>query len=199
MTYTPSTDLLALLRNTANGERVTSVPGLDWVVAALARAGLITLVVSQTAPTVNQAITAWFKPNIPSWTAEGVLFLWNGTAYAPATPALWNQVISSSGSATLNYVTINALGTGAYAAQPADDVILIKSGVGAPFTVNVDWSARTKKLTVVDSGLGALANNITIVPKAGQTQMGTLNYQYPIDSNGGSITLTPLPDGSGAY
>jgi hypothetical protein len=199
MAYTTSTDLLALLRNTGNGERLTSMPGLDYVIVALARAGLINLVVSQAAPATGQATTVWFRPNVPSWAAEGVVFLWNGTTYVLATPALWNQVISASGAAALNYVTITAFGTGAYAAQPADDVILLKAGIGAPFTINVNWAARTKKLTVVDSGMGALANNISVTPSVGQTQMSVLNYTYPIDSNGGSITLTPLPDGSGAY
>jgi hypothetical protein len=198
MAYTTSTDLLALLRNTGNGERVTSMPGLDYVIVALARAGLINLVVSQAAPVVGQATTVWFRPNVPSWAAEGVVFLWNGTSYVLATPALWGQVISASGGA-LNYITISAFGTGSYAAQPADDVILIRAGVAAPFTINVNWAARTKKLTVVDSGVGALANNISVTPAAGQTQMSVLNYTYLIDSNGGSITLTPLPDGSGAY
>jgi hypothetical protein len=199
MSFSPTTDFLSLLRQTSGGVRTDRMPGLDWVVVALARAGLINLYVGQTAPVTNQAVTAWFQPSVPSWAAEGALFLWNGSVYVPATPALWNQIISSSGAAVLNYVTINAFGTGSYVAQPADDVILIKAGVAAPFMVNVNWAARTKKLTVVDSGVGALTNNISVTPSAGQTQMSVLNYTYPIDSNGGNITLTPLPDGSGAY
>lgn len=85
-------------------------------------------------------------------------------------------------------------------AVPANvDVLIVKQLVAAPFTATVDWSLRAKPLTIVDGKPDALVNNITVTPAAGQTQMGTVNYSYIIDSNGGSITLTPLPDGTGAY
>lgn len=84
-----------------------------------------------------------------------------------------------------------------YAAQPTDDILLVYA---VPFTVNVNWSARVNPLRIVDqSGAASVATPITITPSAGQTQMATVNYSYPIDGNGGSITLTPLPDGTGAY
>lgn len=86
-----------------------------------------------------------------------------------------------------------------YAASPSDEVLIVKQAAGAPFTVTVDWSTRTKPLRVVDGKGDALVNNITITPAAGQTQMAAVNYSYVIDSNGSSITLTPLPDGTGAY
>ena len=85
------------------------------------------------------------------------------------------------------------------AAQPNDEVLIVNQTAGAPFTVNVDWSTRTKPLRIVDGKGDAATNNITITPAAGQTQLATVNYSYIIDGNGGSITLTPLPDGSGAY
>jgi hypothetical protein len=88
---------------------------------------------------------------------------------------------------------------GPYAALPTDEVLIIKQAVAAAFTVTVDWSQRTKALRIVDGKGDAAANNITITPALGQTQMATLNYSYKIDGNGGSITLTPLPDGTGAY
>lgn len=88
---------------------------------------------------------------------------------------------------------------GPYTALPTDEVLIVKQTVGAAFTVNVDWSGRTKPLRVVDGKGDALTNNITITPAAGQTQLASVNYSYIIDGNGGSITLTPLPDGSGAY
>lgn len=93
-------------------------------------------------------------------------------------------------------VLVNA---GPYAAQPGDDVLIIKQGVGAPFNVTVDWSARNKPLTIVDGKGDASVNNITITPAAGQTQLAIVNYVYTIDGNGGSVTLTPLPDSTGAY
>lgn len=88
---------------------------------------------------------------------------------------------------------------GPYAALPTDDVLIVKQAVGAPFTINVDWSARVKPLQVVDGKGDAQANNISIVPVAGQTQLARLNYVYKIAGNGGSVILSPLPDGSGAY
>ena len=88
---------------------------------------------------------------------------------------------------------------GPQAAQPADDVIIIKQAVAAAFNLTVDWSARTKPLRVVDGRGDAAVNNITITPTAGQSQLAQVNYVYTIDQNGGSIILTPLPDGTGAY
>lgn len=86
-----------------------------------------------------------------------------------------------------------------YAALPTDEVLIVKQGAANAFTVNVDWSARTKPLRVVSGDTVANFANITITPALGQTQMATVNYSYVIDSSGGSITLTPLPDFSGAY
>lgn len=88
---------------------------------------------------------------------------------------------------------------GPYAALPGDDVLIVKQLIAAAFTVTVDWSQRSKPLRVVDGKGDAAANNITITPAAGQSQMATVNFSYVIDGNGGSITLTPLPDGTGAY
>lgn len=88
---------------------------------------------------------------------------------------------------------------GPYAALPEDDVLIIKQTVAAPFTVTVDWSARTRPLRVVDGKGDASVNNITITPAAGQSQLAVVNYSYVIDGNGGSVILTPLPDHSGAY
>jgi hypothetical protein len=88
---------------------------------------------------------------------------------------------------------------GPQAAQPADDVIIIKQAVAAPFVLTVDWSQRTKPLMVVDGKGDAGVNNITITPAAGQTQLATVNFSYVIAGNGGNVVLTPLPDGSGAY
>jgi hypothetical protein len=88
---------------------------------------------------------------------------------------------------------------GPYTSLPTDDVLIVNQTAGAPFTVNVDWSTRQKPLRVVDGKGDANTNNITITPAAGQTQLASVNYSYIIDGNGGSITLTPLPNGTGAY
>jgi hypothetical protein len=87
-----------------------------------------------------------------------------------------------------------------YAALPNDEVLIInRTGGGAPFTVTVDWAGRTKPLRVVDGKGDASVNNISITPAVGQTQLALVNYVYKIQSNGGSIILTPLPDNSGSY
>jgi hypothetical protein len=98
MSYTPATDFLALIRSTTDGAEIAQAPTLDIVLAALARAGLFTLYVGQTAPTSNQTTTAWLQPAQPSWTAEGTLWLWNATAaaYQLATPALFFQFLQAS-------------------------------------------------------------------------------------------------------
>ena len=84
-----------------------------------------------------------------------------------------------------------------YTALPTDEVLLIEN---VPFTVNVDWSMRTKALRVVDqSGEASPATPIAITPAAGQTQLAAVNFSYLIDGAGGSITLTPLPTANGAY
>jgi hypothetical protein len=86
-----------------------------------------------------------------------------------------------------------------YAAQRGDDTLIVKQVTGAPFTITVDWSTRSRPLTIVDGKGDAATNNITITPASGQSQLASVNFSYVIDGNGGSITLTPLPDGSGAY
>lgn len=99
MAYNPATDFLGLVRIIGSSIRSEYMPGLDWVVEALARMGMFSLSVGQTAPTVNQASTFWLKPAQPSWLAEGTLFIWNPvtTRYEQATAALWQAFLSPSG------------------------------------------------------------------------------------------------------
>ena len=91
MVYDPTKDFVALWRASGGQVSKTEMPGLDFTIAALARAGLITLVSSATAPVANQATTAWLHTATPSSSAEGALNLWNATtsAYAAATPGLF--------------------------------------------------------------------------------------------------------------
>jgi hypothetical protein len=117
---------------------------------------------------------------------------------------IWNAVTNTFALIPLSAVFSSKVtkiltAAGPYAALPTDEVLIVKQTVAAAFTVTVDWSARTKPLRVVDGKGDAAFNNITITPVAGQTQLATVNYSYVIDGNGGSITLTPLPDNSGAY
>lgn len=98
MAYNPTTDFVALWRLVAGTASKTSMPGLDFVVAALGRAGLINVSISGTAPVANQSTTAWFKPAVPSTGAEGALFLWDKLTglYAAATPSLLIAFLQAS-------------------------------------------------------------------------------------------------------
>lgn len=97
MAYNPATDFLALWRNSGGNVSKLEVPGLDYVIAALARAGFFTLSVSATAPVVNQSTTAWLQTDVPSWSGEGAFFLWDKitTAYLPATAGLFLQLMEA--------------------------------------------------------------------------------------------------------
>lgn len=110
MTYNPATDFLSLWRNIAGQVSKVEIPGLDFVVAALARASLITLSVSATAPVSNQPTTAWLKTAVPSNSAEGALMLWNttGAQYVAATPALFIALLeASAGQSGVSWWTAN--------------------------------------------------------------------------------------------
>lgn len=98
MAYNPLTDFVALARTTPNGVRLEQMPGLDFVIAALARAGMFNLSTGTTAPVANQATTAWLKFAANSWSAESAMYLWDvGTlSYVPATPALWQALFEAS-------------------------------------------------------------------------------------------------------
>lgn len=141
--------------------------------------------------TIAPDYTAFAKNTSVADPANSYLQVWN------ALTGVYTLVPISYAATIKSVRTLTAAGP--YAALPADEVLIVKQAVGAPFTVTVDWSTRTKPLRVVDGKGDALANPITITPAAGQTQLATVNYSYVIDGNGGSITLTPLPDGSGAY
>lgn len=99
MPYNPSSDLVGLWRAISGGVEKGEMPGLDFVVAAMSRAGLMRTVTSQTAPTVNQSTTAWFKPAAQSFASEGTLFLWDPSLnmYVPATPELFHGGSSGGG------------------------------------------------------------------------------------------------------
>lgn len=98
MAYNPSTDFVGLWRNIAGSLSKLEMPGLDFVVAAMARAGMLSVAVSATAPVANQSTTAWLNAAVPSTSAEGQLFLWDpiATAYAAATPKLLLYTLQAS-------------------------------------------------------------------------------------------------------
>jgi len=135
---------------------------------------------------VDLDYTRFSSLNVATNPALTVVLAWDGTSFF--------TLPVSGVAASKQYKTVAA--SGAYTALPTDDVII---ATVPPLTVNVDWSSRFKSLTVVDGSGGASTNNITIVPAAGQTQLAIVDYHVIIDGNGASVTLTPLPAGTGAY
>lgn len=78
------------------------------------------------------------------------------------------------------------------------DIIVIKKTVGAATTVTLPNAAdRIKPVKIVDGKGDALTNNVTVVPQSGESIAGTVDYHWIIDSNGGSVRLTPLAAGDG--
>jgi len=97
MTYNPTTDFVGLWRAVTGGAQKAEMPGLDFVVDVLSRSGLFNITISGTEPASNQSTTMWFRPATPSYSAEGILYLWNGSAYVVATPALCNDYLAAVG------------------------------------------------------------------------------------------------------
>jgi hypothetical protein len=197
MSYAPTIDFLALLRTTAAGVTNARVPGLDYVVAALVRAGMFQLSVSQTAPIVNQSTTAWLKPALPSWTAEGVLFLWNVRTlkYEIATPALWTALLGAIASgysfqlATAAANTILA-GTSLLAVQRAGPVTtsLVLPNLAA------QWIS-TRRLQIVDFSTAVTGHTITLTTADGATIMQKTSWGlFSSADQLAGVMLQPTPD-----
>lgn len=192
MSYSATTDFLALLRQTSGGVRTERMPGLDYVVLALARAGIITLSVSQTAPATNQSTTAWFKPAVPSWNAEGALYLWNVVTaqYELATPALWSAFLFVTSSNIVQDVAVAGP-----AVIAANTTILRVMNVGAPVALTMPLST-IKQGAVLVSDWANLAgtNNITIT-RSGADVFPNGATTWTIGGDGGSVFFRPVPGG----
>lgn len=173
MGYVAATDFLGLLRLTGGGVRSERMPGLDWLVAALQRMGFISLSISQFAPTVNQASTVWLQPALPSWSAEGTVWLWNAATvqYEAATPALWVAFLSGihsgysfeSATAASNIITA---GTTLLAVERDAPVAteLILPILGAQWAIN-------PSLRIVDFSTNLANHTISLVTPDGSTIM----------------------------
>lgn len=85
----------------------------------------------------------------------------------------------------------------------ADDVdeILINKAVGEATNALLPPAADRagRKVRIVDAKGDAATNNISIPPQPGESTYGIVDNVVIIDGNGASVTLTPLPDGSGWY
>lgn len=195
MSYTPATDLLALLRQTAGGMRAVRTPGLDYVVAALARAGLFTLYVGQTAPIANQATTVWFLPAPQSWASEGTVFLWNPTAgqYQVATPVLWSTLLAPANSGATPIVQ-DVTTAGPVLIATSTTIVRVQN-VGAPVSLTLP-AAVTKIGAVLISDWANLAgtNNITVTRSGGDVFPNGATVET-IAGDGGSLLFRPVPGG----
>jgi hypothetical protein len=195
MSYNPATDFLALLRLTGGGVRSERMPGLDYVVSALARAGLFALSVGQTAPTVNQAATAWLQPAQPSWLAEGTFYLWDAVvqAYVVASPALWQAFLTPSGAVFQSLAAANnAINSGVslaavQRAAPANTGILLPA-------LALQYAAQ-KDLDIVDYSTGVVNHAITLTTPDGAEIMQKAQWELlsTADQLAG-IKLRPSPD-----
>lgn len=193
MAYSPATDFIALLRQTDGGVRTERMPGLDYIAAAMARAGMFELSVGQIAPTANQAITAWLKPALSSWTAEGVLFLWNAATveYEVANPLLWSALFLAAAVAeviqdvtTAGPVTVNTNSTIVRVQNVGAAVALVMPPAATmlgPVLIS-DWAnlAGTNNITIARSGGDVFPNGATT---------------WTIAGDGGSVFLRPVPGG----
>jgi len=195
MAYNPTTDFLALVRQTSGGARIADIPGLDYVVAALARAGLFTLYVGQTAPTVNQQTTVWLLPATPSWTSEGTVLLWNPAtlAYAPATPALWVELLS------FGYAfQSTASAAAAVAATTSLFAIQRTAPVATALTLPSVAGRAGKPLQIVDWSANVAGHTVTVTPNGAETIMQRASFQLlsTADQLAG-VTLYPSFDLNG--
>lgn len=198
MAYDPSTDFLALLRQVSGGVRTERMPGLDYIVAALARAGIFRLWTGQSPPVANQTTTIWLLPSSPSWVAEGAIFLWNelASAYELATPALWGSLLSGlSGGYVFQGVT---------AAAATIDGTTSLLAIQRPAPVNTvltlpDVATRGgRSLQIVDWSTNVVNHVVTLSPAGGATimrQAAWSLYSTPVQLAG--VTLYPSPELNG--
>lgn len=198
MSYAPTTDFLALLRRTESGIALSRMPGLDFVAAAMARAGLFRLWVGQSAPLTNQASTVWLRPATPSWTAEGVVFLYDSNTknFAPATPALWTSLLLSTQS---SYV-FQSVGLAAAVIDNSTTLIAVRrdapSRTDLMLPAIVDRSGQP--LRIVDWSLAVTEHAVVLATPDGALIMRRANWTiYSTADQLGGVTLYPSPDLNG--
>lgn len=195
MSYNPATDLIGLLRRTSGGMRAVRMPGLDYLIAGLARAGMFLLWTGQTAPTTNLAVTVWLLPYSPSWTAEGAVYLYNSITlkYEPATPALWAALFSASG----RFAHFQAVTVAAAAIEVTVTLCAVERNnpVHTALTLPSVLTRSAVPMQVTDWSTNVVKHEIQLLPAAGETiaRRGTFSIFSTPDQLAG-ITLHPSPD-----
>lgn len=203
MSYDPLTDFLGLLRQTGSAVELARMPGLDFLLAGLERAGLISLWTEQTAPIVNQTSTVWIRPAQPSWTAEGVVFLYDGNvnAFVTATPALWAELLAG---ATASYV-FQQITTPSGVVNSRTSLLAVQRGtVLAPLTTQLTLPALASRvagsaLRIVDwSTINTAEHAIQLLTPDGSTIMKSALWTlYSTPNQLTGVTLYPTPDLNG--
>lgn len=196
MSYGATADFLALIRLTAGGARMERMPGLDYVVAAMSRAGMFNLSVGQTAPTESQPNTVWLKPSLGgSWTVESTVYLWDDSvsAYEPATPALWAAMFAVGQLFPSIVQEVTAPGPVNVALNA--NIVRVNQLVSAPIQLILPLaSVKTGGVLIVDWKGDAGANNITVTTTGGDKFPGDA-VSWTIAADGGSAFFRPLPGG----
>lgn len=197
MSYNPITDFLGLLRQGSNAVELARMPGMDFVLAALSRAGIINLWSGQMAPTTNQARTVWIMPALPSWTAEGVVFLFNSStgAYELATPALWSALLTTISSEVYQAVLVGA-------ANVNGGTTLLAIRRSAPVATSLVLPALASRvgglLRVVDWSTSYVEHAITLTTPDGASIMRQTSFTaYSTPDQRASVALYPSPDLNG--
>jgi hypothetical protein len=198
MSYDPVTDFLALSRLSTDGAENSRMPGLDFTVAALARAGLIRLSTGQTQPIVNQPITAWLKPAQPSWTAEGIVYLWNAltSQYEPATPELWTAILTIS---LGGYIFQSAPSAVNAVAALTSLVAVQRNNPGTTILrLPTVLSRAGKALQIVDWSTAVVSHTVTLTPAGTDTIMKLPSWALlSTPDQLAGITLYPSTDLNG--
>lgn len=170
MAYNPLTDFVALLRKAGSNVSLAEMPGLDFVIAAMARAGMFQLWTGQDAPVTNQNVTAWLKPSSPSWVAEGTMYLYdpNAGTWNVATPALWANFFANVGSTSV----FQAVTAGASAVSATATLLAVKRTAPTVTALSLpSVTTRTRPLHLVDWSSGVVNHTIGLIPFVGETIM----------------------------
>lgn len=196
MSYIPTTDFIALLRQTGGGLRMERMPGLDYVVAALARASLFYVWTGLTPPVTNQLRTVWFRPYVPSYAAEGSVWLWSvqDAEYQPATPELWSDVLVPP-QPTPPEIVQDIVDPGPANVLTDATVVRVNQTIGAPITVVMPLaSTKVGGVLISDWKGDAGVNNITVTLSGADELPGGFT-SWVIAADIGSLYLRPVPGG----
>lgn len=192
MAYAPATDFLGLIRQTSGGARMESMPGLDYVMAALQRIGFCDLWVNPTTAPTDPA-TVWLKTSSTDWAAEGSVFLYDAltASFQPATPALWRELAS----VLTGYVFQSV--TGAAAAINLSTTLLAvqRDNPGVTTLALPSVVGRSSALQIVDFSTNVAAHQVIMNPNGVETIMRLASFSmYSTAVQLAGVTLYPAPE-----